>query len=53
MWRKQVKYEDRLRSLSKRKDAGARGLSLMLLSSYDEVWEYIDLRSVFSVMRDE
>ena len=53
VWRKQVKYEDRLRSLSKRKDAGARGLSLMLLSSYDEVWEYIDLRSVFSVMRDE
>jgi len=53
IWKKQVQYEDRLYSLSKRKDISARGLPLMLPSSYDEVWEYTDLRSVFNAMMNE
>lgn len=51
-WSKQVKYEDRLLTLSKRK-VPVQGLPLMLPSAYDEVWEYFDLRSVFEVMRTE
>ena len=53
IWKKQVQYEDRLYSLSKRKDTSVRGQPLMLPSSYDEVWEYTDLRSIFNVMRNE
>jgi len=53
IWRKQVQYEDRSYSLSKRKDTSARGQPLMLPSSYDEIWEYIDLHDVFDVMRNE
>lgn len=49
-WKRLVKYEDRLISLSKRKESSI-GLPLMLPSSYDEVWEYIDMRKVFEVMR--
>lgn len=53
IWKKQVNYKDRQYSLSKRKDTSARGLPLMLPSTYDEVWEYIDMREIFNVMRDE
>jgi hypothetical protein len=49
-WFKQVKYEERQLALFKKKAAGLRGLPLMLPSSYDEVWEYIDLHSVFQTM---
>lgn len=49
-WMKQVKYEERLVALSKRKPPGFNGLPLMLPSSYDQIWEYIDLRSVFQQM---
>ena len=52
VWKKQVQYEDRQYSLSKRKDS-VRGLPLLLHSTYDEVWEYLDLKKVFNVMRDE
>ena len=51
VWRKQVRYEDRAWSLSKRKDQSTRGIPLMLPSSYDEVWEYIDVRSVLTEMQ--
>jgi hypothetical protein len=50
-WKKQVKYEDRTWSLSKRKDPATRSIPLMLPSSYDEIWEYTDLKSVFEEMR--
>jgi hypothetical protein len=53
VWKKQVSYEDRLYSLSKRKDTVLRGQPLMLPSSYDEVWEYTDLRDVFKTMMGE
>ena len=53
VWKKQVRYEDRLYTLSKRKDTVLRGQPLMLPSSYDEVWEYTDLRDVFKTMMDE
>lgn len=53
IWKKQVRYEDRLHSLTKSKDAVARGLPLMLPSSYDEIWEYTDLRSIFNQMMNE
>jgi hypothetical protein len=53
VWKKQVKYEDRMYSLSKRKDTSSRGQPLMLPSSYDEVWEYTDLRGVFQTMMNE
>jgi len=53
IWKKQVNYEDRSYTLSKRKDMIARGQPLMLPSSYDEVWEYTDLREVFNVMMNE
>lgn len=53
IWKKQVNYEDRSYTLSKRKDASVRGQPLMLPSSYDEVWEYTDLRDVFKTMMDE
>lgn len=49
-WFRQVKYEERLVALSKRKVPGLRGLPLMLPSTYDEVWEYIDLHTVFQTM---
>jgi hypothetical protein len=49
-WFTQVKYEDRQISLLKKKVSGYRGLPLMLPSSYDEVWEYMDLRKVFQAM---
>jgi hypothetical protein len=49
-WRRLVRYEDRQFILSSRKDTAA-GLPLMLPSSYDEVWEYVDVRSVFQTMR--
>lgn len=49
-WKKQVRYEDRSYTLSKRKDESVRGQPLMLPSSYDEIWEYTDLRSVFQTM---
>ena len=49
-WRFQVKYEDRQAALSKRKAIGERGLPLMLPSSYNEVWEYLDVRSAFETM---
>lgn len=51
IWRKQVKYEDRAWSLSKRKDQSARGIPLMLPSSYDEVWENVDVKSVLLEMQ--
>jgi hypothetical protein len=53
IWKKQVRYEDRWYSLSKRKDTTVRGQPLMLPSSYDEIWEYTDLQDVFSVMMNE
>lgn len=53
IWKKQVRYEDRSYTLSKRKDMIVRGQPLMLPSSYDEVWEYTDLRDVFKTMMDE
>jgi hypothetical protein len=53
IWKKQVNYEDRLYTLSKRKDTSVRGQPLMLPSSYDEVWEYTDLQPVFKTMMDE
>lgn len=49
-WRRLVHYDDRQFILSSRKDTAA-GLPLMLPSSYDEVWEYVDVRSVFQTMR--
>jgi len=49
-WRRMVRYEDRSFTLSKRKET-VSGLPLMLPSYYDEVWEYIDLRSVFGAMQ--
>ena len=51
VWKKQVRYEDRAWSLSKRKDQSARGIPLMLPSSYDEVWEYVDTQSVLLEMQ--
>jgi hypothetical protein len=53
IWKKQVNYEDRWYSLFKKKDTSVQGLPLMLPSSYDEIWEYTDLRSVFNVMMNE
>jgi translation initiation factor IF-1 len=53
VWKKQVSYEDRWYTLFKKKDTSVIGLPLMLPSSYDEIWEYTDLRSVFSVMMNE
>jgi len=53
IWKKQVNYEDRWYSLFKEKDTSVQGLPLMLPSSYDEIWEYTDLRSVFNVMMNE
>lgn len=53
VWRKQVNYEDRSYTLSKRKDMTVRGQPLMMPSSYNEIWEYTDLRSVFKTMMDE
>lgn len=52
-WMKMVKYEDRQIALLTKKLPGNRGLPLMLPSSYDEVWEYTDLRSIFRVMMEE
>jgi len=49
-WMKQVNYEERQMILFKKKTPGLRGLPLMLPSSYDEIWEYIDLHSVFQTM---
>jgi hypothetical protein len=49
-WLKQVQYEERQAALSKRKPPGFKGLPLMLPSTYDEIWEYIDLHSVFQRM---
>lgn len=51
VWRKQVRYEDRSWSLYTIKDQTARGLPLMLPSSYDVMWEYIDVKSVFNAMK--
>ncbi|KAF1980662.1 hypothetical protein K402DRAFT_303073, partial [Aulographum hederae CBS 113979] len=51
-WRKQVRYEDRAWSLSKRKDQSTQGLPLMLPSSYDAMWEYIDVKSILSEMKN-
>jgi flagellar motor protein MotB len=53
VWRKQVRYEDRAWSLSERKDKSTRGLPLMLPSSYDEVWEHIDCKSILQEMRNQ
>jgi translation initiation factor IF-1 len=53
VWKKQVSYEDRWYSLFKKKDTSVNGLPLMLPSSYDEIWEYTDLRSVFNAMMNE
>ena len=39
-------------TLLKRKEP-IQGLPLMLPSSYDEIWEYIDIRKVFEGMRTE
>ena len=52
VWRKQVRYEDRAWSLSERKDKSTRGLPLMLPSSYDEIWEHIDCKSILHEMRN-
>lgn len=49
-WSSMVKYQDRLSSLFKQKEI-ADGLPLMLPSQYDEVWEYMDLREVFTTMK--
>lgn len=49
-WRRLVYYKDRPTILSKRKETGA-GLPLMLPSSYDEVWEYVNVRSILLAMR--
>ncbi|KAI7772861.1 hypothetical protein LA080_016316 [Diaporthe eres] len=49
-WRRLVRYRDRMFVLAERKDKQA-GLPLMLPSSYDEIWEYLDVRSVLNVMR--
>ena len=51
-WWMQVCYEDRLRILSKRKVQG-QGLPLMLPSSYDEIWEYVDVKQVLQTMWTE
>lgn len=49
-WRNQVKYDDRQFVLLKKKTIGYRGLPLMLPSTYDEIWEYLDVHSVFKAM---
>jgi len=53
VWKKQVRYEDRLHTLSKNKGVDARGLPLMLPSSYDEVWNFIDTKSISNAMKSE
>lgn len=53
IWKRQVNYDSRWESLSKRKDPSTRGLPLMLPSSYDEIWEYTDLHDVFNTMMNQ
>ena len=53
IWNKQVKYKDHQMSLSKQKDLSMKDLSLMLLSFYNEVWEYTDLREVLITIRNK
>jgi len=50
-WRIMVAFKDRPLQLRKKKDS-APGLPLMLPSSYDEIWEYIDVKSVLMKMRN-
>lgn len=51
-WRKLVDFKERPHQLRKRKDVPA-GLPLMLPSSYDELWEYVDVKSVLTTMHSE
>lgn len=51
VWGKQVRYEDRTWHLSEQKVKSTRGLPLMLPSSYDVIWEYIDVKSVLLEMK--
>jgi hypothetical protein len=51
-WRKLVDFKERPHQLRKKKDVPA-GLPLMLPSSYDELWEYVDVKSVLTTMRSE
>lgn len=51
-WMKMVKYEDRLSILLNKKTT-RRGLPLMLPSSYDEIWEYVDVHAVLERMRTQ
>jgi hypothetical protein len=50
-WRKMVAFKDRPLQLLKKKDS-APGLPLMLPSSYDEIWEYVDVKSVLTTMKN-
>jgi len=50
-WKHLVSYKDRAYVLAKTKET-SRGLPLMLPSSYNEIWEYLDVRSAFEKMRD-
>jgi len=52
LWTKQVNYKDRLSSLLNDKEK-SKGLPLMLPSSYDEIWELLDVQSVFEIMQKE
>jgi hypothetical protein len=49
-WRSLVTYKDRAIQLLKKKDSKP-GLPLMLPSSYDEIWEYVDVKSVLTKMK--
>ena len=51
VWRHQVQYIDRSWFLSKEKDPAARGVPLLLPSSYDSVWDDIDVNSVLQEMQ--
>lgn len=52
IWKKQVCYEDRAWTLSKKKTL-PRGIPLMLPSEYDEIWEYADMSNILQVMKRE